>query len=132
MEDRFRATSPQSVGPADLLQQASALLFCRTSQGGKPSNTRPFGPCSPLARQNPLSNVAEVWRAKKTERVIPNNAVVVAAFERFRDLLTKDEMAIFERFRAHATAFELSSGERLDGAPKFPVDFDALLEPSVD
>jgi hypothetical protein len=91
-----------------------------------------FGPCSPIARRNPLSNVAEVWRAKKTERIVPNNAVVVAAFERFRDLLTQDELAVFERFRVHAIAFEMSSVERLDGAPKFPADFGALLEISED
>jgi len=91
-----------------------------------------FGPCSPIARRNPLSNVAEVWRAKKTERIIPNNAAVVAAFERFRDLLTKDEVAVFECFRVHASAFELNSGERLDEAPSFPAAFGALLEPSDD
>lgn len=87
-----------------------------------------FGPSSVLARKTPLSNMHGFWDAKKTEHIIPNNTLIVAAFNRYRNLVPEDELATFRRFESHALAFAASAVDTLDSVPTFPVEFESMLD----
>jgi hypothetical protein len=86
-----------------------------------------FGPLSEVAQARPFSSLQNVWEAKKTEVIIPNNSLVVAAFRRYNKLLTESELRAFERFEAHAIAFAANAEDRQDSAPMFPVEFGDMI-----
>lgn len=87
-----------------------------------------FGPSSLTAQANPFSNVQQLWDAKKIEEIIPNNALVRAAFKRYSSLLNTRERKIAGMFQAHAIAFSASAEDRLDSVPMFPAEFARMLD----
>jgi len=90
-----------------------------------------FGPTSTTAKSNPLSNVKEIWAARKIEQIIPNNALIVAAFKRYRSFLNQAEMETYSLFQAHALAFAANTHYRLDSVPMFPTKFSEMLTNEV-
>ena len=86
-----------------------------------------FGPQSESAQARPFSNLQKLWEAKKTEEIIPNNSLIVAAFRRYSKLLTAGELRAFGRFEAHAIAFAANAEDRQDSAPMFPVAFGKMV-----
>ena len=80
-----------------------------------------YGPNSAIAREDPASDVAEVWRREAREEILPNNRRVLALLDRNASLLSGDELAVVEEFRVHARAFARTQlGRPVPGAPEFP------------
>jgi hypothetical protein len=90
-----------------------------------------FGPSSAVAKANPLSNLKELWQARKIEQVIPNNSLIVAAFKRNYELVPVPDLDVFGRFEAHAYTFAASAKERRDSAPLFPGEFARMIAREV-
>lgn len=91
-----------------------------------------FGPMSETANRNPVSNIQMLWEVRKIEQIIPNNALILAAFKRFYNLVPADDLGIFEKFQAHAIAFAASAEERLDSSPLFPIEFEHMISKKED
>jgi hypothetical protein len=112
---------PICTTKADLYSYAEALLSENKSIHDH------FGPLSKVATENPLSNLHEIWLARKIEQIIPNNSLINAAFRRYRHLVPPKETEVYRRFEAHAVAFAASSRRRLDSVPMFPREFEEML-----
>lgn len=88
-----------------------------------------YGPDSLLAKRNPLSDAVEIWKQKKKNLIIPNNHKIIKLFEDNYRLFSDLEIIYFERFKAHADAFEMNQGNRLDqnAVPQFPQEFEQII-----
>lgn len=88
-----------------------------------------YGPDSLLAKRNPLSDAVEIWKQKKKDLIIPNNHKIIKLFEDNYRLFSDLEIIYFERFKAHADAFEMNQGNRLDpnAVPQFPQEFEQII-----
>ncbi len=82
-----------------------------------------FGPQSEIASVDPASNASEIWRLRKLDTVIPNNAKIINVVENNRNLLSREQSEIFLAFKDHAHAFEQNQYGKLDHYPTFPINF---------
>ncbi len=89
-----------------------------------------FGPESPTAQANPISEGSLLWDLRKCDQIIPNNTKIVDAFMRNKDLFDLKEWKVFAEFREHAAAFERNTYQRMDCdmVPRFPQSFQQMIE----
>lgn len=87
-----------------------------------------YGPESEEARRNPFSNAAQFWELRKVSQIVPNNAIICAALDGSRSLLTPQEYAIAAQFKEHAAGFAANAIERVEGFPRFPQAFREMVE----
>lgn len=87
-----------------------------------------YGPHIEAAR-DPESGAAERWRRKMLNRILPNNARILAILDANRRLLRPEEQGTVERFRQHVEDLETVhvTGERVD-ASRFPEALVGILE----
>lgn len=86
-----------------------------------------YGPESEVACANPVSNLSSIWVFRKLSTIVPNNGKIVESLKINRKLLSRSEYRIASEFIEHAAGFERNCYERLDGTPRFPVKFEALV-----
>lgn len=89
-----------------------------------------YGPESAAALSNPLSRMADVWKASRWSKIIPNNRRIFLLLQRGRSYFNTKEWIICQEFISHAECFEQNSVERLEPEAylKFPVAFAELIE----
>lgn len=141
--------APKGAFPTEMLHDWKSRheLTVRTSIQAVPFNTREslysyiermlienyqiwktFGPESEVAVVNPVSNSATLWELRKLARLIPNNSKIAKAIIANKELIEIDDYKICVKFIEHATAFERSAYERLDFAPRFPIEFEQMIK----
>jgi hypothetical protein len=89
-----------------------------------------YGPESEVAKRNPLSNLAEVWKLRKVTTIVPNNRKIINIVRANGHLMTSAEYDIACRFIEHAEGFEQSCYRRREGVPRFPSEFEAMVHGS--
>jgi len=87
-----------------------------------------FGPESLRAAANPLSNTVTLWTLRKLDTVVPNNRRIIDTLRRHKDLFDADSYAITCAFVVHAEAFELSCYSRMEDVPRFPPEFEEMID----
>jgi len=87
-----------------------------------------YGPESLEATRNPLSNLAEVWKLRKLDTVVPNNRRIVHLIEQNKQLINVTDYNHCVAFIEHAEGFERNCYVRTEGVPRFPVDFEVLVD----
>jgi hypothetical protein len=83
-----------------------------------------LGPKSAIASMDPSSNASEIWRLRKLDTILPNNAKILNIIQNNAELLTPSQYAAFLSFKSHARAFEHNQYDRLDNYPTFPGTFE--------
>lgn len=106
---------------ADLLRYLSDLLAENRACWST------YGPESHIAENNPIANLHRIWKFRKLSIVVPNNARIVSAVKRHSALFRKQEYQVAAQFIEHAAGFERNCYERFDGVPKFPSEFEELI-----
>jgi hypothetical protein len=86
-----------------------------------------YGPESALAQRNPMSNVAGLWQLRKLDTVVPNNRRIIRLIEQNRELIDVIDYPCCMRFVEHAEGFERNCYVRTEDVPRFPVDFEELV-----
>jgi hypothetical protein len=88
-----------------------------------------YGPDSPAARDDPLSEAPRLWLREVRRVLIPNNWEIIHLVERNRDHLTEEELDVTAKFKVHAEAFATKhlTGEADPYAPQFPVEMDEIF-----
>ncbi len=90
-----------------------------------------FGPESNTAKSNPIANLSEYWSLRKLDTIVPNNTKVTTLIEHHKSMFTGDEYAVCIRFCTHAAAFERNCYDRIEGVPRFPLEFEAVIKKHV-
>ena len=80
-------------------------------------------------RQDPESEIADVWQRKMRAIILPNNRKILAILDANRCFLTSAEVATLEAFRQHVDDLEAKHiGEgRGDVASCFPTGMSSIL-----
>ena len=86
-----------------------------------------YGPESNTAKSNHVANLHRLWKFRKLSTIVLNNSRIVSALKRHRTLFDKHEYRIAAKFIEHAAGFEKNCYERFDGVPRFPNDFEVLV-----
>ena len=86
-----------------------------------------YGPESIPAATKPIANMHRLWDFRKLAIVVPNNLRIVSALKSHKTLLTKNEYKTAAAFIEHAAGFEKNCYERFDDVPKFPKEFEVLV-----
>lgn len=87
-----------------------------------------YGPESPEAQANPISNLAKIWPLRKLDTIVPNNRRIINAIHKnphLFDAQAYDSACIFVE---HAEGFERNCYERTEGIPKFPQQFEVMVK----
>jgi hypothetical protein len=81
-----------------------------------------WGPEGIALSQDPAAtDVADEWRRRARETILPNNRRILAVADRNAGLLTGDELGVVEHFRVHAEGFARGQlGNPVPDAPRFP------------
>lgn len=87
-----------------------------------------YGPESCVAKQNPLSNLYIVWELRKLDTIVPNNRHIVNAIKRNSQLVDAEGYTAACSFIEHAEGFEQSCYDRKEGVPRFPAEFDKVMD----
>lgn len=87
-----------------------------------------YGPDSNEARENPLSNLSKIWSLRKLDTIIPNNLKIINMIRRNKDLFTLSEYNFCSLFIEHAIGFEKNTYQRTEGVPRFPVEFERIID----
>jgi len=87
-----------------------------------------YGPESNEAIQNPLSNLHEIWTLRKLETIVPNNRRIVQMIERNQELIDIKDYSACAKFVEHAEGFERNCYVRTEGVPRFPIDFERMID----
>jgi hypothetical protein len=90
-----------------------------------------FGPESIEAQANPASTLHVLWELRKLDRIVPNNSQITKILEINQGLFSHQEYAICSQFIVHAQAFESNCYRRTEGVPRFPDQFEALVDSYV-
>ena len=86
-----------------------------------------YGPESPEAIANPLSNLVQVWVFRKFDTIIPNNCRIVKAIQRNKDFFDAESYETACVFIEHAEGFERNYYNRIEDIPSFPKQFDEMV-----
>jgi len=87
-----------------------------------------YGPESPEAERNPLSNLAELWQLRKLDTIVPNNRRIINLIAQNRELIDIDDYLDCAKFVEHAEGFERSCYARTEGVPRFPQGFETVVD----
>jgi hypothetical protein len=86
-----------------------------------------YGPHLEEAK-NPESGAAERWKRKVLEKIIPNNAKVLAQLDANKHLLNSNELDTLERLRQHIDDLQARHFHGFqEGASRFPVEMSEIL-----
>jgi hypothetical protein len=86
-----------------------------------------YGPESNSAESNPAGNLHRLWEFRKLSIIVPNNSRIVFALKRHKTLFNENEYRTAAGFIEHAAGFEKNCYERFDDVPRFPREFEALV-----
>jgi len=86
-----------------------------------------YGPESSAAKDNPLSNLHLVWDLRKLDTIVPNNRRIINLIRRNSPLFDDAGYAAACSFVEHAEGFERNCYERTEGVPKFPIEFEEVI-----
>jgi len=87
-----------------------------------------YGPESSEAQRNPMSNLADLWQLRKLDTVVPNNRRIIRLIEQNKDQIDINDYAHCVAFVEHAEGFERNCYIRTEGVPRFPVEFERLVD----
>jgi hypothetical protein len=69
-----------------------------------------------------------MWEFRKLSVIVPNNSRIASAIKRHRNFLNGTEYrTAATEFIEHAAGFEQNCYERIDGVPRFPPSFEAMV-----
>ena len=91
-----------------------------------------LGPKSEVAKNNPGSNAHWIWKARKSDTIIPNNTWIINSFENNRRLVPNDLLQSYLNFKLHANAYAMTEFGLLDSYPLFPVEFPIKIQECLD
>lgn len=120
VKDSFR--SPRFSNRKDLAMAIKRLLVKSKSAWAQ------YGPESNEAARNPLSNLHEIWTLRKLDTVVPNNRRIVQMIEFNQELIDINDYSVAAKFVEHAEGFERNCYVRTEGVPRFPIDFEGLID----
>lgn len=86
-----------------------------------------YGPESEEAIRNPLSNLYQVWTLRKLDTLIPNNRRIIRMIEQNQDYFDLGDYNACTQFIEHAEGFEHNCYVRTEGIPRFPTDFEKVI-----
>lgn len=89
---------------------------------------RQYGPESSEAQRNPMSSLAEMWQLRKLDTVVPNNRRIIRLIEQNKDQIDINDYSHCIAFVEHAEGFERNCYVRTEGVPRFPVEFERLVD----
>lgn len=87
-----------------------------------------FGPESEKAQTNPLSNLYEIWNYRKLGTILPNNRKIISIIESHEEMFEIADFKVCREFIEHAIAFEQSCYSRIEGAKRFPLKFQEVID----
>ena len=90
-----------------------------------------YGPESEVAQKDPYSNVADVWTLRKLATIVPNNRKIINLVSKNATLFDLDEYRCCRMFIEHAEGFENSCYWRRDSVPRFPKEFQEVIDKNV-
>lgn len=87
-----------------------------------------YGPESEEAKHNPLSSMVQTWALRKLDTIVPNNRRIINIIKQNRSLFELNDYQKCALFIEHAEGFERNCYQRTEGALRFPVDFERLID----
>ncbi len=123
-EDRVRNSflSPQFCDQKQLGVAIKRLMLTNQSAWER------YGPESDEARKNPLSNLHKIWELRKLDTIVPNNRRIVRMIEQNQDLFDIADYEACTHFVEHAEGFERNCYVRTEGVPRFPPNFEKVID----
>lgn len=89
---------------------------------------RQYGPESAEAQRNPMSSLAEVWQLRKLDTIVPNNRRIICLIEQNKEQIDINDYPHCVTFVEHAEGFERNCYVRSEGVPRFPIEFERLVD----
>jgi len=89
---------------------------------------RTYGPESIAAQSDPISNLSEIWTLRKLGTIVPNNRKIIEAIRRNSSLFGGADYGTCCLFVEHAEGFESSCYERRQDVPRFPKNFQEVID----
>jgi hypothetical protein len=89
-----------------------------------------YGPLSENAQKNPHSEeIYAIWVSERLSTIVPNNRVIVALLDAYRNLFSRSDQAIVSQFLAHAKSYEKWVNDEIPypAVLRFPVGFENLI-----
>jgi len=90
-----------------------------------------YGPESLTAKNNPLSNMHEIWKFRKLETLVPNNRRIMNLILTNKEQFSLKEYEYCCEFIEHAEGFEENAYLRRDDVPMFPKQFQEVIDSNV-
>jgi len=87
-----------------------------------------YGPGSEEAKKNPLSDMHEIWTLRKLDTIVRNNRQIVLMIEQNKDYFEIADYKTCAHFIEHAEGFERNCYVRTEGVPRFPIDFEMMID----
>jgi hypothetical protein len=87
-----------------------------------------YGPGSQDAKNNPMSNMHEIWTLRKLDTIVPNNRQIVLMIEQNKDYFEIADYKTCVHFIEHAEGFERDCYVRTESVPRFPIDFERMID----
>lgn len=86
-----------------------------------------FGPESQKAKENPLSNLYQIWNLKKLTTIVPNNKEIVNIIKTHKEMFEVEDYEVCCEFIEHSYVFEQSCYSRIEDAKRFPKKFSEVI-----
>lgn len=87
-----------------------------------------YGPESLVAQANPISNLCDIWTLRKLKTIVPNNRKIINAIRKNARLFNVESYEVACLFIEHAEGFERNCYERTEGVPRFPKEFEIMVD----
>lgn len=110
------------------------ISICKTIKRLLIENHRTFieyGPRSENAKNNPMSNIYEIWKIRKGEKIVPNNSKIIKLINENKELFDFGEYEACCEFIEHAEGFERSCNSVLENIKIFPKEFEEVIDKYV-
>lgn len=88
---------------------------------------RQYGPESDEAKRNPMSNLAQLWTLRKLDTLVPNNRRIICFIQQNPELIELVDYPVCASFIEHAEGFERNCYTRTEGVPRFPAEFEQVM-----
>lgn len=90
-----------------------------------------YGPKSDNAKNNPMSNIYEIWKIRKREKIVPNNAQIIKLINENKELFDFEEYEVCCEFMEHAKGFEKGCNSIIEDVKQFPAEFEEVINKYV-
>lgn len=87
-----------------------------------------YGPLSDRAKQNPFSNISELWEIRRVAQIVPNNTRICNIIDQFTAYFDREEVKLLRRFKDHAQGYQLHCYSPLEDYAQFPSAFREMIE----